>query len=174
MATKPDSHDICFIANGDTSGWLEERLGEQRGPIVDAVSGAILGEHTGAYGFTVGQRRGLALTVPAADGAPRYVTGIEPSTRTVFVGPPTLLDIDVIEGFKAHWCQDVPAIGARVGVQVRAHGEEHAAIVETADADTATLLVEQPIRGLAAGQAAVMYDGTRVIGAVTVAKARRA
>lgn len=174
VATKPDSHDICFIANGDTSGWLEERLGEQRGPIVDAVSGETLGEHHGAYGFTVGQRRGLALTVPAADGAPRYVTGIEPSTRTVFVGPPTLLDIDVIEGFKAHWCQDIPVVGARVGVQVRAHGDELPAVVQAADAQTATLHVEQPIRGLAAGQAAVLYDGTRVIGAVTVAKARRA
>ena len=174
VATKPDSHDICFIANGDTSGWLEERLGEQRGPIVDAVTGETLGEHSGAYAFTVGQRRGLALTVPAPDGAPRYVTNIEPGTRTVFVGPPTLLDIDVIDGFKAHWCQGIPAVGQQVGVQVRAHGDELPAIVEAADPETATLRVLQPIRGLAAGQAAVMYDGTRVIGAVTVAKARRA
>lgn len=173
VAQKPDSHDICFIADGDTSGWLEERLGEQRGEIVDAVTGRVLGEHQGAYRFTVGQRRGTALSVPAADGAPRYVTSIEPSTRRVFVGPPTLLDVDVIEGMKAHWCQGIPEAGSTVGVQVRAHGAEVSAIIVTVDDSHATLRTQVPIRGLAAGQAAVMYDGDRVIGAVTVAGSRR-
>ena len=173
VAQKPDSHDICFIADGDTSGWLEERLGEQRGEIVDAVTGAVLGEHHGAYRFTVGQRRGTNLTIPAADGAPRYVTGVDVATRRVFVGPPSLLDVDHIEGIRAHWCQGVPDIGAKVGVQVRAHGSEVPATVLAADDLTAVLHTTAPIRGLAAGQAAVMYEGTRVIGAVTVAKARR-
>jgi len=174
VAQKPDSHDICFIADGDTSGWLEERLGEQRGEIVDAISGAVLGEHAGAYRFTVGQRRGTNLSVPAPDGAPRYVTGVDVATRRVFVGPPSLLDVDVIEGIKAHWCEDVAQPGSMIGVQVRAHGAETPATVVSADADGVTLHTASPIRGLAAGQAAVMYDGTRVIGAVTVAKARRA
>lgn len=173
VAAKPDSHDICFIADGDTSGWLAERLGEQSGDIVDAITGERLGGHSGAYAFTVGQRRGLALGVPAADGAPRYVTSVDPSTRTVFVGPPTLLDIDVIEGIKPHWCQEIPAAGARVGVQVRAHGAEVPALVRSADAVSAELVTDTAIRGLAAGQAAVMYEGTRVVGAVTVSRARR-
>ena len=173
VARKPDSHDICFIADGDTAGWLEERLGEQRGEIVDAVSGEVLGEHHGAYRFTVGQRRGTGLSVPAADGAPRYVTSIEPATRRVFVGPPTLLDVNVIEGMKAHWCQGLPTSGQTVGVQVRAHGAEIAATVVAVDDANVTLRAHEPIRGLAAGQAAVMYEGSRVIGAVTVAGSRR-
>ena len=77
VADKPDSHDVCFIADGDTRGFLTKQLGEAPGPIVDS-SGATVGAHDGAYAFTVGQRRGLRLDHPAADGRPRYVLGIEP------------------------------------------------------------------------------------------------
>src|SRR5690349_20839976 len=56
VADKPDSHDICFIADGDTRGFLEKRLGAARGPIVDE-SGEVLGKHEGSFGFTVGQRK---------------------------------------------------------------------------------------------------------------------
>ena len=73
VADKPDSHDVCFVADGDTAGFLREHLGEQPGPVVDALTGAVVGQHDGAYAFTVGQRRGLDLRVPAADGRPRYV-----------------------------------------------------------------------------------------------------
>src|ERR1700754_445919 len=72
VAEKPDSHDICFIPTGDTAGFLAGRLGARPGPMVDAVSGEVLGEHTGVHGFTVGQRRGLGVHRPAADGRPRY------------------------------------------------------------------------------------------------------
>ena len=64
VAHKPDSHDICFIPDGDTRGWLAERVGAATGQIVDR-SGAVVGSHEGAHAFTVGQRRGLALGVPA-------------------------------------------------------------------------------------------------------------
>ena len=173
VAHKPDSHDICFIADGDTSGWLEERLGVQTGEIVDAVSGEVLGAHSGAYRFTVGQRRGTALTVPAADGSPRYVTGVDVRSRRVFVGPPTLLDVDAIEGIRPHWSLASPEVGASVGVQVRAHAREVPAVVESVASDAVTLRTLEPIRGLAPGQAAVLYEGTRVIGAITVAGAHR-
>ncbi|MDQ1574471.1 MAG: tRNA-uridine 2-sulfurtransferase, partial [Actinomycetota bacterium] len=83
VADKPDSHDVCFIADGDTAGFLTRAIGAQPGPIVDAVSGAELGRHEGAYAYTVGQRKGLGLTVPAPDGRPRYVLSIEPVSRTV-------------------------------------------------------------------------------------------
>ena len=73
VADKPDSHDVCFIADGDTAGFLRGRLGAQPGPVIDAGTGAVVGGHDGAYAYTVGQRRGLALTVPASDGRPRYV-----------------------------------------------------------------------------------------------------
>ncbi|HEX2704584.1 MAG TPA: tRNA 2-thiouridine(34) synthase MnmA, partial [Candidatus Lustribacter sp.] len=82
VAAKPDSHDICFIADGDTKGWLTRRLGQQDGDIVD-TDGAVVGRHTGSYAFTVGQRRGLGLGRPADGGEPRYVLRVEPDTNTV-------------------------------------------------------------------------------------------
>ena len=78
VAAKPDSHDICFIPDGDTRGFLARRLGSRPGPVVDAATGATVGEHDGTYGFTVGQRRGLGVAV--GDQRPRYVLGIEPVT----------------------------------------------------------------------------------------------
>src|SRR5206468_5251415 len=77
VADKPDSHDVCFIADGDTRGFLARHLGQAPGPIVDQ-SGTVLGEHDGAYAFTVGQRKGLRMDTPASDGKPRYVLDIEP------------------------------------------------------------------------------------------------
>src|SRR6202167_6131666 len=70
VADKPDSHDVCFIADGDTRGFLRGRLGSAPGDLVDA-NGAVLGRHDGSYGFTVGQRKGLGIPQPAADGKPR-------------------------------------------------------------------------------------------------------
>ena len=102
VADKPDSHDVCFIADGDTKGFLARRLGEAPGRIVDR-SGAVLGEHDGAYAFTVGQRRGLRMGTPADDGRPRYVLGIEPVTRTVTVGPAEGLDVTEITATRSVW-----------------------------------------------------------------------
>src|SRR5215472_12531761 len=95
VAGKPDSHDVCFIADGDTKGFLARRLGPASGRIVD-TSGAVLGEHDGAYAFTVGQRKGLGVRRPADDGRPRYVLDIEPDTGTVTVGPAEALEISEI------------------------------------------------------------------------------
>ncbi len=75
VAKKPDSHDICFIADGDTQGFLARRLGRAEGDIVDE-SGSKIGTHEGAYGFTIGQRKGLRIGTPAPDGKPRYVLDI--------------------------------------------------------------------------------------------------
>src|SRR3982750_4563650 len=78
VADKPDSHDICFIADGDTKGFLDRQLGARPGALVDDETGAVLGAHSGVHGFTVGQRHGLGLRVPAPDGRPRYVLSLEP------------------------------------------------------------------------------------------------
>src|SRR5258708_27680955 len=95
VADKPDSHDVCFIPDGDTRAFLAGALGRAPGPIVD-TGGAVLGRHDGAYGFTVGQRRGLRVGTPAADGRPRYVLDIEPASGTVTVGPAESLDVTEI------------------------------------------------------------------------------
>src|SRR3954467_7731485 len=76
VADKPDSHDICFIADGDTRGFLSQRLGEAPGEVVDATTGAVIGRHEGAYAYTVGQRRTDDLRASAPDRQPRHVLSL--------------------------------------------------------------------------------------------------
>ena len=76
VAEKPDSHDICFIADGDTQGFLAARLGAAPGDIVDASTGDVLGQHDGAFGYTVGQRKGLDLDRPGA-GRPAALRAVD-------------------------------------------------------------------------------------------------
>ena len=170
VADKPDSHDICFVANGDTPGWLREKLGDrapnQGGAILDE-SGTELGTHSGTYGFTIGQRKGLRLGRPAPDGKPRFVLDIEPVSGTVTVGPRERLAVRRLTGIKPRWCGTPPS-RLEGTVQLRAHGAEHRAVVAvTGDSVDVELL--DPAYGIAPGQAAVVYDGTRVVGSATIA-----
>jgi tRNA-uridine 2-sulfurtransferase len=171
VADKADSSDVCFIADGDTQGFLRERLGEQPGPVVDALTGAVVGEHSGAYGYTVGQRRGLDLRVPAADGRPRYVLSVEPVQRRVLVGPAAALDVTVLHADRPRWTERPLRLPLHCAVQLRAHGAVHGAQV-VQDGDGWRLELATPARGIAAGQAAVLYDGdaadARVLGSATL------
>ncbi len=166
VADKADSHDICFIADGDTTGFLRDRLGSQPGPVVDALTGDVLGHHDGAYGYTVGQRRGLALTVPALDGRPRYVLSIEPVSRTVTVGPAEALEVSVVRTGAPVWSSP-RQLPLDCEVQLRAHGMVHGCTV-TGDEGGWSLSLTTPARGLAPGQAAVLYDADTVLGSATV------
>ena len=172
VADKPDSHDICFIPDGDTPGWLRERLGAAPGPVVDAGSGEVLGHHEGSYGFTVGQRKGLRVGRPAPDGRARYVLGIEPVSGTVTVGPQEALDVDRLTGTRARWCGPAPAGPLACTVQLRAHGQEHRAVARV-DGDRVEVELAHPARGTAPGQTAVLYEGTRVVGSATIAATAR-
>jgi tRNA-specific 2-thiouridylase len=166
VADKPDSHDICFIADGDTAGFLHGQIGAAQGEVVDE-SGAVLGSHDGAYAFTVGQRKGLKIGRPAADGNPRYVLDISPVDNRVTVGPAEALDIDEVSGVSPRWCG--PELVGEVDclAQYRAHGTP---VPATAHWDGVALSVRfsEPQRGVAPGQAIVLYDGTRVIGSATI------
>ena len=172
VAEKPDSHDICFIADGDTPGWLRERLGAAPGPVVDAATGEVLGSHEGSYGFTVGQRKGLRLGRPAADGKPRYVLGIEPVSGTVTVGPREALDVEGLTGTRARWCGEAPREQLRCTVQLRAHGDAHPAVARV-DGDRVEVELLERAREVAPGQTAVLYDGTRVVGSATISRTSR-
>ncbi|ACY99102.1 MULTISPECIES: tRNA 2-thiouridine(34) synthase MnmA [Thermomonospora] len=171
VADKPDSHDICFIADGDTRAFLAERLGTAPGPIVDET-GQVVGEHQGAYAYTIGQRRGLRLGRPAPDGRPRYVLDISPATNTVTVGPREALDVHEIVGERPVWLAPPPAGPHECQVQLRAHGEVYDCTAE-ADGDRVRIRLHEPARGVARGQAAVLYDGDRVIGSSTIALTSR-
>ena len=172
VATKPDSHDICFVADGDNAGWLTDKLGPKPGRIVDE-SGTVLREHDGAYAYTIGQRRGLRLGVPADDGKPRFVLDIEPVSGTVTVGPREHLQVDALEGTRPLWCTSAPTEPLDCTVQLRAHGAEHRARV-ILDGDVVRVELLEAAEGIAPGQACVVYDGTRVVGSATITSTRRA
>jgi tRNA-uridine 2-sulfurtransferase len=175
VATKPDSHDICFVSDGDTRGFLTRRLGEQPGPVVDAATGATLGTHAGAYGFTVGQRRGLGVT--AGDQRPRYVLGIEPVTRTVTVGTAEQAEVDEVLTGPASWTGPEPELPLRAEVQLRAHGTPVPCEVRPGDDGGLRVLLDVRQRGVAPGQSAVLYlpdaeRGDLVLGQAPVSAAR--
>lgn len=181
VAAKPDSHDICFIPDGDTAAWLRDRLGEQPGDIVDAQTGDRVGAHQGAYAFTIGQRRGLSLAAPAAEGERRYVVDVDVRSNTVFVGSADLLGIATIEAIDPRWTQTPVSSPFDATVQVRAHGEPLSATVDILDdrhlddgypgenrGARWRIRLHETLRGVAPGQAAVLYDGTRVLGSATI------
>jgi tRNA-uridine 2-sulfurtransferase len=166
VADKPDSHDICFIANGDTAGFLEQRLGYRPGDIVD-TAGARVGEHNGSHRFTVGQRRGLRLGTPAPDGQPRFVLSIAATTNTVTVGPRDALAVSMISAIRPTWAAQPPAAQWHGDVQVRAHGVSMPATVQVHH-DGLRVVLDTAVSGVAPGQAVVLYEGSRVIGSATI------
>jgi tRNA-uridine 2-sulfurtransferase len=168
VADKADSHDVCFISDGDTAGFLRERLGRQPGPLVDALTGAVVGTHDGAYAYTVGQRRGLGVNV---DGRPRYVLSVEPVSRTVTVGAREQLERTVVLADRPVWTGRPHELPVRGLVQLRAHGAVHDAEVR-ADGEGWEVRLATPATGVAPGQAVVLYDDDVVLGSATVTGSR--
>jgi tRNA-specific 2-thiouridylase len=171
VADKPDSHDVCFIADGDTRGFLSRKLGAEPGSIVDQ-DGTVLGTHQGAFGFTVGQRKGLRLDRPAPDGHPRYVLSIEPVSNTVTVGPADALGVREITAIRPVWTGCEPPVSpVECSVQLRAHGEVHECVAAL-DGGDLRIDLRAPARGVAPGQAAVLYSGGTVLGSATISATR--
>ena len=170
VAAKPDSHDICFIPDGDTRSFLTNRLGEQAGQLVDDETGAVLGQHTGVHGFTVGQRHGLGIDVPAPDGRPRYVLALEPVSGTVRVGSAEKLAVTGIEASRPVVHVDWDGL-IECTAQVRAHGGTAPAVAEVVDGSVQVTLRE-PLRGVAPGQAVVLYRDGVVLASATIAETR--
>lgn len=173
VANKPDSHDICFIPTGDTRAFLGARIGIRPGAVVDSTTGDTLAAHEGVHGFTIGQRKGLGVEAPAADGEPRYVTDIDSATGTVTVGPAADLDVRTITANRVVWTSgSTPDGPVECVVQVRAHGGLAPAVatpLDGPDGPTMRIDLREPLRGVARGQAAVLYvvdeaNGDQVIG----------
>jgi len=167
VARKRDSYDICFIPDGDTRSWLAEKAGTADGDIVDR-NGAVVGTHRGAHAYTVGQRRGLQLGVPAPDGKPRFVLEVRPVSNTVVVGPKEALATAEIAGSRFSWAGRPPAHDEfGCDVQIRAHAEPVPARAQLTQGEV-VVRPDVPFDGVAPGQTAVLYDGTRVIGQFTI------
>jgi tRNA-specific 2-thiouridylase len=169
VADKPDSHDICFIPDGDTRGWLADRVGAETGDILER-DGKVVGKHEGALAFTIGQRKGLNVGFPTDDGKPRFVLEIRPKDNTVVVGPREALDLSELAGSKISWAGLPPADMHEpfdCDVQIRAHADPVPAVAVVRDGEL-VITPRDPINGVSPGQSAVIYIGTRVLGQCTI------
>jgi tRNA-specific 2-thiouridylase len=164
VADKKDSQDLCFVPQGSYVRLVERLRPEavQPGEIVDA-SGRVLGRHRGIARFTVGQRRGLGIN--AAE--PFYVLRLEPEARRVVVGPRAALAQARLRLASLNWLGDgaLPPGGMRVSAKLRSAQTPVPATLYPGNAEDAAELVPAAPAGAAApGQAAVLYDGERVLG----------
>ncbi|WP_409426668.1 tRNA 2-thiouridine(34) synthase MnmA [Mycobacterium sp. SMC-11] len=172
VASKPDSHDICFIPTGDTRTFLGGHIGVRPGAVVDS-GGSVLAQHDGVHGFTIGQRKGLGIAGPGSDGQPRYVTGIDAATGTVTVGSAADLNVVELTGRAPVFTSGQPWRGpVECEVQVRAHGETVGAVAELVG-DMLQVRLREPLRGVARGQTLACYrpdaQGDEVIASATIA-----
>jgi tRNA-specific 2-thiouridylase len=160
VAAKPDSQDICFVPDGDYAG-LVKRLRpetEAEGEIVD-LRGRVLGRHRGVVHFTVGQRRGIEI---GGQKEPLYVVRIEPESRRIVVGPRRALAVEAMRVADWNWIgEDQRDVSAKVRSLARAvAAAKQGDWVRFAEAEY----------GVAPGQAAVIYDGTRLLGGGWIAE----
>jgi tRNA-specific 2-thiouridylase len=157
VAHKPDSTDLCFVEGEDYSEWVEARgVAKRPGPI-ETVDGAVVGSHDGIHRFTVGQRRG----VPAWDGTARYVLRVVQERGAVIIGTAEQSATRAVRLQELRWLCARPPRRALVKLRYRHQG---VACDIDASGSTATLTLDEPQRGVAPGQAAVLYDGARVVG----------
>jgi len=154
VAGKPDSYDVCFIPDGDTAGWLADRVGERAGQVLD-LDGQVIGEHRGVWSVTVGQRRGLGLDHHER----RFVVDVDAATDTITVGPRGALACRWVEVAAPTWTTGrAPSPGERIRVQLRAHGATLQARVVQRSGAAVRLELDDAAYGVALGQAAVVYD----------------
>ncbi len=174
VADKPDSQDICFVPDGDYARVVEKlRPGAcDPGRIVD-LDGNELGRHDGIIRFTVGQRRGLGV---GGTAGPLYVVRIDAERREVVVGPRAALARHTIPVEKLNWLGDAGDAGPegpdiRAEARIRNTGAAAPCRIEADGGGGATLTFDAPQYGVAAGQAAVLYDGTRLLGGGWIGRA---
>jgi tRNA-specific 2-thiouridylase len=162
VAEKPDSHEICFVPDGDAAGFVERQMPDapRAGSIVDS-SGRVLGQHAGLHRFTVGQRKGLGL----ATGAPLYVLKLEPATAEVVVGSRDELGRADLTATGVNWIAGAPPSSPlRVTARIRhRHRDAPATVIASGD-DSASVQFDEPQVAVAPGQAVVFYDGEEVVG----------
>jgi tRNA-uridine 2-sulfurtransferase len=163
VAAKPDSQDICFVPDGDYAAVVRKLRPEAEAPgdIVNAETGAVLGQHRGIVNFTVGQRRGLDI---GGQAEPLYVTGIEAATRRVLAGPRHLLAVGAAQIVETNRIGPLP--DAPLTAKVRSLAKPVPITLDGPLGDNASTRIcfAQPEFGVAPGQAAVIYAGERVIG----------
>jgi tRNA-specific 2-thiouridylase len=155
-ANRPDSQDLCFIPKGTTAQeYLAQFLDEQPGPLVDAVTGALVGEHKGTHNFTVGQRRGIGLSTPE----PVYVTHIDPESRTVYVGPKEALLRPDLTASQVNWLvAEPPTEPFHALAKIRYNSATVKAMVYPLPDAAVRVVFEDPQPAVTPGQVLGIYD----------------
>jgi tRNA-specific 2-thiouridylase len=162
VADKVDSQEICFVPGNDYKEFLRSHLGEgefHRGGIYN-VDGSFLGEHDGIELFTIGQRKGL----PGGSPKPLYVVDIDPETSRVIVGGEEELVREDFEVDRVNWLVRNESIPDEVTVKIRYAHQGARASLERLDGQRAIVRLHVPQRAVTPGQAAVFYDGDKVVG----------
>lgn len=165
VANKKDSQEICFVTSGHHSDFVRAKRPEfaaaAAGEIV-TTDGRVVGEHSGIDAFTIGQRKGLGVAL----GEPYFVIRIEPEAKRVVIGSKEELGQPGLKANEANWLVDLAEIPDHVEVQIRYNGLPKPATVriETESPDRFEVVFDQPQLAVAPGQAAVVYDGSRVLG----------
>lgn len=158
-SSKPESMEICFVPDGDYARFVEKVAGPQpKGEIVTAA-GAVLGEHEGIHRYTIGQRRGLNV----AHGEPLYVQRIESDARRVVVGPASEAERASFHLLRPHWVDGAP-VDRDVLIRIRHRHQGAAGRVKLELNGHYKVQLDAPARAVTPGQAAVLYDGDRVLG----------
>ena len=162
-AERPDSQEVCFVPEGGSYLDVLERLASSRlaagGEVVD-TDGRVLASHAGVHRFTVGQRRGLGV----AGHRPRYVVEIQPEERRIVVGSRAEAERRRLELAECNWIVDVSGAPRRALVQVRSRHDATAALVAAGAGGSAVVEFDEPVLAPAPGQAAVVFEGDRVLG----------
>src|SRR5713101_248857 len=163
VAAKPESQDICFVPDGDYARFIEQRLSADQvkaGEVVDQ-DGQVLSSHNGIHRFTIGQRRGLGL---GGLSEPRYVTHIDAQNGQVVVGTKDRLMTRGLVASGVNWVagKQVGEISVTVKIRYR-HPALPARVLPQAEGG-AEVWFEKSSPAVTPGQAAVFYDGERVLG----------
>jgi tRNA-specific 2-thiouridylase len=163
VASRRDSQDLCFLADGDYRRFLRDWAPQgaiRPGPIVDS-GGRMLGQHSGLPFYTVGQRKGLGLAAPE----PLFVLRLEPAENTLVVGPAAELGRDCLTAHSVNWIAGQPPAGQiEAHVKIRYKARPAAAVVTALADSRVQVRLAQPLRDITRGQAVVFYQGEECLG----------
>ena len=168
-AHKPDSQEICFVRGGDLGAYVTENIpaASRPGPLVDPA-GRVVGQHAGIGRYTVGQRRGLGVSL----GKPVFVTAIDAEANRVTIGDRVDLAVVALSCDEVSFAAGSLEEGLRIHVQHRAHGEVNPATVAAAGTGGLKVAFDAPVHAIAAGQSAAFYsaaDPSELLGGGVIA-----
>lgn len=166
-ADKPDSQDICFVPNGDYASIVKKIRPEAGAPgNIVHLDGRVMGRHDGIVNYTIGQRKGLGIGGGHNDANdPFYVIRIDPDVNTVIVGPKEALARDIVHLKDCNWLGALPTDkGINIEVKLRSVTRAAPATLYVNEDGSGQIHLPTAQHGIAPGQAAVCYDGARVLG----------